>query len=169
MGEQVSTCTSQKDLYRYDPTASAGAGSWTATSAAPAGFVGRHFAVAFAIAGKLYVGYGLNTTACAGVTTNLNTFYEYDPATDSWAAMSNTGGPAAGPQYAYWSIGGYGYVVGTNRTIYRFDPSAGGSWTTLDCPYPGSSATHSQGHAFVVGGKAYVVNTNNREVYEFTP
>ncbi|MBX3102984.1 MAG: hypothetical protein KF690_10785 [Bacteroidetes bacterium] len=169
MGEQISTCTSQKDLYRFDPTASAGAGSWTVTAAAPAGFVGRHFAVAFVIGGKLYVGYGHNTTGCPGTTTNLNTFYEYDPGTNGWTAMSNAGGPPAGPQYAYFATGGYGYVIASTGTVYRFNPAAGGTWTTLICAYPGSSAATSQGQAFVVGGKAYVVNTNNGQVFEFTP
>lgn len=167
MGEP-NGCTSQKDFYRLDPTGGA-AGTWSAMATPGAAFSGRHFGVAWHIGGNVYVGYGHNTTACAGVTTNLSDMWRYNIAGNSWTNVTpGSGGPAAGPQFAYFTDGTYGYVVATNRNIYRFDPS-GPSWTLLDCPYPGTAATAGQGQAFFVVGKGYVVNTNNGETWQFTP
>jgi N-acetylneuraminic acid mutarotase len=120
-------------------------------------FSGKPFI--FAIGPYIYVGGGGNL--CGGP---LNSFYRYDPATNSWTARANLPVPLFGAVGA--SDGStYGYVAcgytsagggGFTNTLYRYDPIAD-TWTNLST-VPGGVGRESpfmayyQGKLYIGGG-----------------
>jgi len=120
-------------------------------------FSGKPFI--FAIGPYIYVGGG-GHYSCGGP---LNSFYRYDPATNSWTARANLPVPLYGAVGA--SDGTYGYVAcgytsagggGFTNTLYRYNPSTN-SWTTLST-VPGGVGRESpfmayyQGKLYIGGG-----------------
>ncbi|MBX3102245.1 MAG: hypothetical protein KF690_07040 [Bacteroidetes bacterium] len=148
------------DFRRYDPVAN----NWTTLTAYPGNISGWN--AAFHINGRLYVGLG---ERWMGGTASYNSWYEYNPAANTWAAKTSFPGPA-GSQGAYFAIGDYGYVMTQAGAFWQFDPSGNagnGSWVQLPCNYPGTSAWNIVG--LTINGKGYIINTRNGAVWEFTP
>jgi N-acetylneuraminic acid mutarotase len=151
------------DFLRYNH----GTDTWTAMAAFPGTQQGWN--AAFHINGMLYVGVGESWMGCVGNAT-YNSFYRYNPATNTWSTMTAFPGQAGQP-LAYWAIGNYGYVIDRQNRVYRYDPAAGagGTWSqlSLSCPFPGVQSSFAV--VLVINGKAYIVNTVNQETWEFTP
>lgn len=91
-----------KDFYKYDP----GTNSWSPIADFPG--KGRLEAICFVIDGKAYVGGGARLIE--NTYYSLNDFYEYDPATNTWAPAPGIPGlPRAHP--GYFTINNTGYSV----------------------------------------------------------
>jgi len=141
------------DWWRWEPCS----GTWTQLASPPVTFGGLAFI--FAIGPYIYVGGG--RYACGG-PLNSNSFYRYDPATNTWTPRADLPVPLTGAVGA--SDGTYGYVAcgvttGGNytNTLYRYDPSTN-SWTTLSTTVPGGagrftpSMAYYQGKLYIGGG-----------------
>ena len=144
------------DLYEYDLSL----GFWKTKT--PFTGVPRERAVAFTIGGKAYIGLGYNRDHD---TEELNDFWEYDPAADTWTQLNNFEGSARYNAVAF-AINGKGYV-GTgndgsnwNGDFWEYDP-AGDSWQEI-ASYPGQK--REEATAFVLDGKAYLCTGRNNGV-----
>ncbi len=135
-----------KDFISYN----AQTGDWDICALPPEGFAPRINGIAFAAAGKGYVGFGMDQN------NELGDLWMYDPVADSWTNIVAAGGPS--PRYGAvaFSIGDKGYV-GTGydgnylSDFYKFDPT-NNTWSEIDyCPFKVRDAV-----AFVIDGKAYV-------------
>lgn len=111
------------------------------------------------INGRIFGGLGNKWTGCP---TNYNDWYEYNIAANTWTAKANYPG-TAGPAAGYFVIGSYGYVVDANRYIWRYDPATD-SWAQQNCRAPIVPA-----FAVAIGGKGYLLNTSNGQLWEYTP
>ena len=111
------------DFWEYDPATS----SWTRKADFPEGEK-RYSAVGFSIGGKGYVGTG------GGIITVLRDdglwqqqyhsfqdFWEYDPLTNTWSQKTDFQGGATSSAVGF-SIGDRGYVLGSSRTFWEFEP-----------------------------------------------
>lgn len=114
----------------------------------------RHSAVGFAANGKGYVGLGTNGTVA------FSDFWEYDPATNTWAQLA---GELTVDQARYgavaFSLGNTGYVglgaTGSGKNLsdfYRFNPTTK-TWTVVPAQF---KSKRVYAFAFVVGNKAYI-------------
>ena len=163
------SATALKDMWRFDPSANGGQGSWFGTQLAPIP-VGRNSGVGFAINNKGYVGTGSTVFNINQGGTQLNDMWEYDPTANTWKQMASVPG---GPRFAAigFNIGNLGYV-GTGQVadpnnpgnyisikdFYSFDPTKSdtGKWVAEssmvnDKRYGAQSfANNSMG--YVVGG-----------------
>lgn len=91
------------DFYKYNPTNN----TWTPIAQFPG--KARLEAVCFVIDGKAYVGGGARLIG--STYFSLNDFYEYDPATDTWAPAPGIPGlPRA--HSGFFTINDRGYLVG---------------------------------------------------------
>lgn len=155
------------DFWKYDPVKD----SWTEIAAmGPAGVdvngavnvYSRYGAAGFAAGSKGYVTTGFCNTN--GVFNTLKDTWEYDPATNSWAAKADFPGNARQDAVAF-GLGGVGYVgtgtasegSGTNFSdFYKFTPGAAntpGTWTVSN----GLKDKRTNAVAFVIKDSAYVV------------
>jgi hypothetical protein len=145
------------DWWRWDPCS----GTWTQLASPPVTFGGLPFI--FAIGPYIYVGGG--RYACGG-PLNSNSFYRYDPATNTWTPRANLPVPLTGAVGA--SDGTYGYVAcglttggAFTNTLYQYDPSTD-SWTTLNTTVPGGvgrwlpSMAYYQGKLYIGGGGGFI-------------
>ena len=142
--------------------------TWAQKASLPPSQVG-YYAASFSIGGKIYAGGGY----WAGAP--LNTFFEYDPATDTWAAKANM--PNSLFAAAFFTINGKGYVVcgqdhtTTNVTVYMYDPVTN-SWTQKN-NFPGTARYNTIG--FSLNGKGYVFggfiggSTVLNDMWEYDP
>ena len=123
----------------------------------------------FAIGPYIYVGGG--GYLCGGP---LNSFYQYDPATNTWTKRADLPVPLYGTPGA--SDGTYGYIAcgvttgGTfTNTLYRYDPSTN-SWTNLST-VPGNVERRSpfmayyQGKLYIGGGVTLSLTCNDPDPY----
>src|ERR1700741_160192 len=88
------------DLWEYDPTLD----TWTQKTSFPG--AARDCGIAFSVGNKGYYGTGNNGTQ---FSNHLADFWEYDPATDSWAQKNNFPGGARFGAVAF-TVNGNGYV-----------------------------------------------------------
>jgi N-acetylneuraminic acid mutarotase len=103
--------TMYTDFYKYDPAND----TWSPIAAFPG--KGRLEAVCFVIDGKAYVGGGARLIE--STYYSLNDFYEYDPATNTWAPAPGIPGlPRAHP--GFFTINNRGYAVAG----YEFEDDA---------------------------------------------
>ena len=134
----------------------------------------REFALGMEINGKGYIGAGYN-----GVSGDLYSWWQYDPASDSWTQKADydIGGTiAARRRLVGWSINGKGYMgTGMNggapfQSWMEYDPIAN-SWATK-ANFGGGGRYSAAG--FTIGNKGYVGTGNDgssgrNDVYEFDP
>jgi len=154
------------DLYEYDIDL----GFWK--TKAPFTGVPRERAVAFSIDGKAYIGLGYNRDE---EKEELDDFWVYDPAADTWTQLNNFGGSARYNAVGF-AINGKGYV-GTgndgsnwNGDFWEYDPS-NDSWQEI-VSYPGNK--REEATTFVLNGKAYLCTGRNNGItdidfWEFDP
>ena len=143
------------DFWSYDPVKN----SYTQLP----DFIGtpRLGAVAFACAGKIYIGTGNDNSTKYG----LNDFYEYDIAAGSWTQIADFPGTARYGAVAF-SINDVGYV-GTGydgnykKDFYKYDPATT-EWTKVTA-LEGSSRYEAV--AFVIDNIAYVCTGLNSSSY----
>ncbi|MDG1657100.1 MAG: kelch repeat-containing protein [Crocinitomicaceae bacterium] len=137
------------DFWQYDPALN----SWTTKASFPgATGSGIYFATGVSIGAKGYICGGKR-----GPNNYVAEFWEYDPATDSWAQLPNFPG---GVRYQLNSFAaaqkGY-FGFGTDQDIYRkdiweYDPATN-QWTQkLDFPASERSALST----FTLGDRGYV-------------
>lgn len=140
-----------------------------------AGAADRSRAVGISIGNYGYVGTGWDGTQ------NWVGWWRFDPATNTWAQMSDftsaTPPGTARRECIAFSVGGFGYLGlgydGTNtfQGIWKYDPG-NNSWVNLaNTGIPRYAAV-----SFVVGSKAYVctgydsgTSTYKNDLWEFTP
>ena len=144
---------------RYNPVAN----SWVpmSTNSAPAG---RFYYTAVWTGSEMIVWGGYND----GTGNTVNTGGRYNPASDSWTAVSTNGAPSARAAHtAVWSgnemivWGGYSWA-GTTDTFFsdgkRYNP-AGDSWTAVSTN--GAPATRASHTAVWTGSEMIVWGGNN--------
>jgi N-acetylneuraminic acid mutarotase len=157
----------QGELFQYDPAS----GTWADKGSLPAAGTDndRHFAVAFAIAGKGYIGTGHN------LSSTVKDFWEYDPATNLWTQKADfKGGNRSGA--AGFAIGNKGYL-GTGQDDYgnykndfwEYDPAAN-QWTQkASMPstrvYAVGLASYATGYVGTGKGKYYNPRGDYTTVY----
>jgi N-acetylneuraminic acid mutarotase len=144
-------------------------GTWTEINLNNVFPDGRTGAVAFSIAGKVYIGSGRDENFL-----ELRDFQEYDPATGHWRAVApislktNPAGDVY-PQGRFNAVaftsGNYGYVgcgqwgQASLRDFWRFRPPVDsldmGEWT-LETFLPPEAEARFEAVAFEIGGKGYV-------------
>lgn len=137
-------------------TFAANAAGWV--QLADFGGVARHRTPMLTIGNKIYTGTGHYNGA--GTNILFNDWWQYDPATDTWAQKADYGG---GNCYhaAGFTIGSYGYM-GTGRVtasgntltkdFFRYDPATN-SWTQLT-DFPGAARRGAVG--FSIDGYGYI-------------
>lgn len=127
------------------------------------GAIGRHRGTALSIGNKGYMGLGHYNGA--GPNIVLKDWWEYDPATNSWAQKADYIGNNGNGNYAPLAMGfdDVGYLAGGqlgDPTLYKYDPTTN-AWTgVVTCP-----VTPSNNVGFVIGDKGYYVSGNS--VFEF--
>jgi len=137
------------DWWRWEPCS----GTWTQLAPPPMN-VGGSQPIIFAIGSYIYVGGG-RQFCLAGPA--LNSFYRYDPATNTWLQRANLPVPTWGTPGA--SDGTYGYVIisqaGQPTILYRYNPSTD-SWTNLSTVpgqwRPDAFMAYYQGKLYIGGG-----------------
>ena len=162
----------RNDLWQYSPASN----SWGQKANLPG--VGRRNAVAFTINNKGYVGTGMSA-AESSLGSTLNDFWEYNPATNSWAQIANyPGGSGNGIYFATaFSIDSKGYVccgkVGASnyaKDLWEYKPSVD-QWIQR-ANFGGGD--RYQLVSFVVDDKAYVglgtdYDAYTNDLWEFNP
>ena len=126
-----------------------------------------YWPISFSIGGKLYVGGGYwNGTV-------LNTFYEYNPATNLWTKKGNL--PLGLYSAACFVINGKGYVAcggqqgGFSSSVYLYDPAID-TWTAKN-NFSGTARYNTVG--FSLNGKGYMYagftggSNVNKEMWEY--
>ena len=107
-------------FYKYSPTAN----TWTAIAAFPGEL--RNSALAFVLNGKAYVGGGWTTIPNnISVIYDLGDFYEYDPASDTWAPVPGFPGRAR-QDFSAFTVNGGAYVIG------GYNDNLGGTVSTVN-------------------------------------
>ncbi len=120
---------------------------WVQKATMPGG-TGLDAPIYFSIGNYLYVGGGWTGYS------SLNTFYQYNPATNTWSQKANI--PAPIYSVCDFTLNGKGYVVcgavPLTNTVYAYDTTTN-SWQTKN-PFPGSPRQNIIG--FSCGGKGYL-------------
>jgi N-acetylneuraminic acid mutarotase len=140
----------KKDLWEYDPSAN----NWIKKAEQLlADNLKRYYAVGFSIGNKGYIGTGLNTSY-----TQINDFWEYDPATNTWTQKADFGGTPRNAAVGF-SIGNKGYIgTGVDNTgqhtkdFWEYDPSTN-TWTKK-ADFGGVGRYDAVG--FSIGSKGYI-------------
>jgi len=164
----TSTSGNYADLWEYDPATNA----WTSKASFPG--VGRQFAVGFSIGANGYVGTG---TTYSSSNTYYQDFYKYNPASNTWTAITSYPNGIYGS--SSFSLGNKGYVgIGITQgpsgflkttALYAYDPLTN-SWASK-APFPGAARNSAVG--FNIGLRAYLgtgYGTNQSyesDVYEY--
>lgn len=161
------------DLWEYDP----GTDSWMQRATLPA--VGRRDAVGFAIGSKGYVGTGIDAAESA-FGNNLQDWWEYSPATNTWLQRANCplGASWGGIYFATGFVNnGIGYVLcgklgNSNYTsqMYAYNPSTN-IWT-VRANFPGG--TRYAMTAMTINGRSFAglgtdENILQTDWYEYLP
>ncbi|GAA4323226.1 Kelch repeat-containing protein [Flaviaesturariibacter amylovorans] len=166
VGTGVSGTTYYNDFYQYDPLSNA----WTSKASFGGGASGtaRTGAVAFGIGAKGYMGTGFNGSSA------INDFWEYNPATNTWAAKPalpvNARTGAVG--FAHGSRGyiGTGWNGTTNlNDFYVYNPANNGWLTSQNFP----GAARSYGIGFSLGNRGFTGlgvsgTTYHKDMHEYT-
>jgi N-acetylneuraminic acid mutarotase len=160
--EQVFT-----DLFEYDPATD----KWSAKADFPS--EGRDQPVFFTIANKGYVGTG-NTIPSSAESVKSD-FWEYDPATNKWAAKEDFPTRARCRAFGF-AIGNKGYLGGgedlnVNKLsdFFEYDPATN-TWNKklpISVAVSRSRGFSFNGAGYVVGGLLGTSNTNSNIVYKF--
>ena len=145
-GANSTTNVAFYDLWEYNPSTD----SWMQKADIP-DFTGRNYGIGVAINNKGYVGLGCDIF----FSSNLQTFWEYDPLADSWTSKADFPSAFTVDPEAFAVNGGL-YIVGGLRIpatgissqFYKYDPVAN-SWSQL--------STFNGG--FIVGGIAVSTGT----------
>ncbi len=153
------------DLWEYDPTTD----SWTQLASMPT--YGRYHPAMITLNGKIYVGTGENTTEPTLSEYDLDDWWEYDIATDTWTQKADFIGPAVhhpffftDGQYAYVCFGHSVLQSTVYNTVYRYDPE-NDSWTQMNnMPASGRVA----GTQFNFGSRGYVLSGENSSHVPFS-
>lgn len=124
---------------------------------------GRHRGTALSIGTKGYMGLGHYNGA--GPNIVLADWWEFDPATNSWAQKADYIGNNGNGNYAPLAMGfsTAGYLAGGtmgDAMLYKYDPSLNVWSPVVACPITPGNRT-----AFVIDDKGYYVSGNT--VYEF--
>ena len=160
----------KKDFWEYDPAAN----TWT--QRADFGGTARAGAVGFSIGTKGYIGTG---SEGPGYYTYTKTFWEYDPAANTWTQRADFGGAARAFAVGF-SIGTKGYIgtgmgtdggLGTRKDFWEYDPAVN-TWTQKT---DFGGAARDQAVGFSIGSKGYIGtgygNSSNRfdDFWEYDP
>lgn len=152
------SCTKKSD----DPTLTTG--TWAKKSDFPA--AGRALSASFDINGKGYVGLGTGDG-----DVNYSDFWEYTPASNTWAQKNAYPGPV--PVNASTSAGAKGYVVSNSGTFHEFDAGAN-QWTTKTALQDFTNRKAMVG--FSLNNKAYFglgydgpTNISHPDLWEYDP
>ena len=158
-----------KDMWKYDPASN----TWNQISDFPGGL--RYASVGFGIGNKGYMGTGAYRESPAVPATYYNDFWEYNPASDTWAQKSNV--PEQGRTSAVgFSIGNKGYV-GTGfyyydtrlKDFWEYDP-ASDNWSKK-ADMGGIERYGAAG--FAIGNKGYIGTGWNyyglNDLWEYSP
>jgi large repetitive protein len=108
-------------------------------------------------------GFTLGSTGyyCGG--SNGTQFWKYDPATDTWAQQANMPMNVSVAPAVAWN--GTGWVLGTNKTMYRYNPTYN-TWIKK-ATYTGTAVNVQSG--FLINNKIIVaggINSSNQVVSE---
>ena len=153
MGEDTADMV-RNDLWEYDP----GTDSWMqrATLPAPA----RRDAVGIAIGNKGYVGTGIDAAESL-FGNNLNDWWEYNPATNTWTQKATYPGSSSWGGIYFgcgFTANGMGYIVGGKQGnsqyvagLWQYNPTTN-SWLQK-ATFPGG--TRYAMSAFTINGKVY--------------
>lgn len=144
----------RNDFWEYDP----GTDTWTQKASLPGS--ARRDAVGFAIGTKGYVGTGIDAAESA-FGNNLNDWWEYSPATNTWTQKLNfPGGASYGGVYfgCGFVVNGMGYIVGGKFSnsfytaqMWQYNPTTN-TWLQRASFPVGTRYAMS---AFAINGKAY--------------
>ncbi len=135
------------DFWEYDPILD----NWTQLTNLPA--ISRESGAAFGLAGKGYVGIGIDTSGF------VSDFWEYDLVSASWTQKANfPGGVRTDP--AYFTIGNYGYVgIGelpvspfVANDFWQYDPSQNQWIQKLNF----AGIRRDEASFFSIGNKGYI-------------
>lgn len=144
----------RNDLWEYDP----GTDSWMQRASLPG--PARRDAVGIAIGNNGYVGTGIDAAESA-FGNNLNDWWEYNPATNTWLQRANYPGSTSFNGIYFgcgFTIGAMGYVVGGKQSnsnyssaLWQYNPATN-VWTQKTSFAGGTRYAMS---AFVINGIAY--------------
>ncbi len=161
-----------RDMWRFDPNTT----TWKQMADMPAEAIARDEAVAFAAAGKVFVGTGYGQYRDANnqkIMEKLKDFWAFDPVANSWTRVADFPASARFGAIAF-AIGDYGYV-GTGydnndyKDFYRYDPSTD-TWSE-DLGFPGGKRKDAV--AFVINDIAYICtgysNGTVKDLYSYNP
>jgi N-acetylneuraminic acid mutarotase len=165
-GDNINLGQVYKDLWEYDP----GTDTWTQKSDISGDdLAGLDLAVAFSIGSKGYVGTGrLSATATQGVKS----FWEYDPAANTWTPKADFGGTGRYSAVGF-SIGNKGYIgTGLNNSaplsdVWEYNPAAN-TWTRK-ADFAGGGRSDAVG--FSISNKGYLGTgvPASRDFWEYDP
>jgi len=131
------------------------------------GAEGRHRAASMSIGNKGYMGIGHYN----GTGTNIvkSDWWEYDPATNSWAQKADFIGNGGNGNYAVLTFSmenssvGYlgGGQLGTGKEFYKYSPATN-TWT----PVANIPLTTENTKGFTIGNSGYYINGSNLWKYD---
>ena len=128
------------------------------------GNVARHRGTAISIGNKGYMGLGHFNGA--GPNIVFSDWWEYDPASNSWAQKADYNGNGAIGSYAVLAFGmetaGFvgGGQVASNSSFHKYDPATN-AWT----PVANTPTMVQNSYGFTIGNKGYYMSGNF--VYEY--
>jgi hypothetical protein len=159
-----------RDFWEYDPST----GDWT--QKANFGGTARYDAVGFSIGNKGFIGTGYDFTGMGYDLIQKNDFWEYNPASDTWAQKADVAGigrsGAVGFSIADKGFIGTGYVNGGySKDFWEYDPALN-KWTRKE-DLNGNART--EGIGIGTGTKGYIgtgvdiSSTRKAEFWEYDP
>jgi hypothetical protein len=164
--------TSGSNFYEYDPATN----TWTAKASYPA--APRQIGTMFTIANKVYFGLGSSTPFAGGTPTADDTFYEYDPGTNSWQRIADYPDPqsyGARLGASAFVINNTGYVgCGATNTgmvaFFAYSPAAN-TWTSIH-DFPGAwefTASFSFGNYGYIATGEPLPGTASHDCFKYDP